>query len=83
LQPYKIVHRDLKLDNLLVSEDWTIKITDFGLSIEMEDGATWDRFGGNIKYSAPEILKYVIPPITTPSSPTARFSFFLVRLVHR
>lgn len=57
LQPYNIVHRDLKLDNLLVSEDWTIKITDFGLSIELEDGASWDRFGGNIKYSAPEILK--------------------------
>eukprot|EP01126_Amoeba_proteus_P039243 TRINITY_DN4126_c0_g1_i9.p1 TRINITY_DN4126_c0_g1~~TRINITY_DN4126_c0_g1_i9.p1 ORF type:complete len:744 (+),score=122.21 TRINITY_DN4126_c0_g1_i9:83-2314(+) len=57
LQPYNIVHRDLKLENLLVSEDWTIKITDFGLSIELEDGASWDRFGGNIKYSAPEILK--------------------------
>jgi len=23
----------------------------------MEEGSTWDRFGGNIKYSAPEILK--------------------------
>eukprot|EP01126_Amoeba_proteus_P039237 TRINITY_DN4126_c0_g1_i10.p1 TRINITY_DN4126_c0_g1~~TRINITY_DN4126_c0_g1_i10.p1 ORF type:complete len:649 (+),score=115.93 TRINITY_DN4126_c0_g1_i10:913-2859(+) len=57
LQPYKIVHRDLKLENLLVSEDWTIKITDFGLSIELEEGVSWDRFGGNIKYSAPEILK--------------------------
>jgi len=57
LQPHNIVHRDLKLDNLLVSEDWTIKITDFGLSIELEGGASWDRFGGNIKYSAPEILK--------------------------
>jgi serine/threonine protein kinase len=57
LQHCKIVHRDLKLDNLLVSEDWTVKITDFGLSIEMEEGTTWDRFGGNIKYSAPEILK--------------------------
>jgi len=57
MQSKNIVHRDLKLDNLLVTEDWIVKITDFGLSIEMESGTTWDRFGGNIKYSAPEILK--------------------------
>lgn len=56
LQAYNIVHRDLKLDNLLVTEDWTVKITDFGLSIE-NDGQGYSRFGGNIKYSAPEILR--------------------------
>uniref|UniRef100_A0A6B2L396 Protein kinase domain-containing protein n=2 Tax=Arcella intermedia TaxID=1963864 RepID=A0A6B2L396_9EUKA len=56
LQAYNIVHRDLKLDNLLVAEDYTVKITDFGLSIE-NDGQGYSRFGGNIKYSAPEILK--------------------------
>eukprot|EP01125_Pyxidicula_operculata_P005959 TRINITY_DN2081_c0_g1_i2.p1 TRINITY_DN2081_c0_g1~~TRINITY_DN2081_c0_g1_i2.p1 ORF type:complete len:711 (+),score=114.33 TRINITY_DN2081_c0_g1_i2:92-2224(+) len=56
LQAYNIVHRDLKLDNLLVAEDYTVKITDFGLSIE-NDGQGYSRFGGNIKYSAPEILR--------------------------
>jgi serine/threonine protein kinase len=56
LQAYNIVHRDLKLDNLLVAEDYTVKLTDFGLSIE-SDGQTYNRFGGNIKYSAPEILR--------------------------
>jgi hypothetical protein len=35
-----------------------IIVRDFGLSIELpEEGATWERFGGNIKYSAPEILR--------------------------
>eukprot|EP01126_Amoeba_proteus_P039236 TRINITY_DN4126_c0_g1_i1.p1 TRINITY_DN4126_c0_g1~~TRINITY_DN4126_c0_g1_i1.p1 ORF type:complete len:494 (+),score=69.93 TRINITY_DN4126_c0_g1_i1:239-1720(+) len=72
LQPYKIVHRDLKLENLLVSEDWTIKITDFGLSIELEEGVSWDRFGGNIKYSAPEILK------KTNSMPMERRQMFIL-----
>ena len=27
LGSHKIVHRDLKLDNLLVTEDWAVKIT--------------------------------------------------------
>lgn len=75
LGSHKIVHRDLKLDNLLVTEDWSIKITsvqalffrfrkppnylfvrDFGLSIQNDEGQIFDRFGGNVKYSAPEIL---------------------------
>lgn len=31
-------------------------IRDFGLSIQNDDGQIFDRFGGNVKYSAPEIL---------------------------
>eukprot|EP01125_Pyxidicula_operculata_P020107 TRINITY_DN735_c0_g1_i2.p1 TRINITY_DN735_c0_g1~~TRINITY_DN735_c0_g1_i2.p1 ORF type:complete len:765 (+),score=123.45 TRINITY_DN735_c0_g1_i2:291-2585(+) len=58
IQKYNITHRDLKLDNLLVSEDWTVKIADFGLSVQVEEGSNSSfNFGGNIKYSAPEILK--------------------------
>uniref|UniRef100_A0A6B2L2L3 Protein kinase domain-containing protein n=1 Tax=Arcella intermedia TaxID=1963864 RepID=A0A6B2L2L3_9EUKA len=52
-----IVHRDLKLPNLLVFEDWSVKIADFGLSLQLEEGVSINRFGGNVKYSAPEILK--------------------------
>jgi serine/threonine protein kinase len=55
LQVYSIVHRDLKLQNLLVATDWTIKVSDFGLSINLTDGLS-HQFGGNVKYSAPEIL---------------------------
>lgn len=55
LQLYKIVHRDLKLQNLLVANDYTIKVCDFGLSITL-DGKS-HQFGGNVKYSAPEILE--------------------------
>jgi serine/threonine protein kinase len=54
----------LKLDNLLVSSDWTVKVSDFGVSVEMEEGDTYDRFGGNVKYSAPEILAVKYPHLS-------------------
>lgn len=57
LASHGIVHRDLKLPNLLVFEDWTVKVGDFGLSLQIKKGEIVDRFGGNIKYSAPEILR--------------------------
>lgn len=33
IHAHSIIHRDLKLENLLATEDWTLKITDFGLSL--------------------------------------------------
>eukprot|EP00028_Trichosphaerium_sp_Am-I-7-wt_P012674 CAMPEP_0168518466 /NCGR_PEP_ID=MMETSP0405-20121227/6728_1 /TAXON_ID=498012 /ORGANISM="Trichosphaerium sp, Strain Am-I-7 wt" /LENGTH=901 /DNA_ID=CAMNT_0008538801 /DNA_START=84 /DNA_END=2789 /DNA_ORIENTATION=+ len=57
LHAHNIVHRDLKMANLLVSEDWTVKISDFGLSLRLTPGAVVTGFGGNLKYSAPEILR--------------------------
>ena len=56
LHAHRIIHRDLKLENLLATEDWTLKITDFGLSIH-DTGAVITKFGGNVKYSSPEILR--------------------------
>eukprot|EP01127_Copromyxa_protea_P019571 TRINITY_DN6391_c0_g1_i3.p1 TRINITY_DN6391_c0_g1~~TRINITY_DN6391_c0_g1_i3.p1 ORF type:complete len:828 (+),score=128.23 TRINITY_DN6391_c0_g1_i3:229-2484(+) len=56
LASHGIVHRDLKLPNLLVFEDWTTKVADFGLSLQLREGHVVSRFGGNVKYSAPEIL---------------------------
>lgn len=32
LREYKVVHRDLKLSNILVTDDFEIKIADFGFA---------------------------------------------------
>lgn len=53
----RIIHRDLKLANLLITDDWQIKITDFGLSLHWTPNVICHHFKGNVKYSAPEILR--------------------------
>ena len=49
-------HRDLKLENLLLDENWDIKISDFGLSRVYAPNELCKTFCGTILYSAPEIL---------------------------
>jgi serine/threonine protein kinase len=60
----QIAHRDIKLENILVHEfsenpeiDTIIKISDFGLSAPMPDGAFLDESVGSLHYAAPEIVK--------------------------
>lgn len=49
-----IIHRDLKLNNILVNEDDNIKITDFGLATKLYD-VNKDVVGSRM-YIAPEVL---------------------------
>jgi len=54
LHSFGIIHRDLKSPNVLVTEDWTTKLTDYGSSRIMSDFMTQNA--GTLAWSAPEVL---------------------------
>ena len=54
LHSVKIVHRDIKLDNILISKDMRIKLIDFGFST-FDDQIHYD-FCGTPHYISPEII---------------------------
>lgn len=57
LHQKRIVHRDLKAENLLLDGDMNIKIADFGFSNEFVIGNKLDTFCGSPPYAAPEYIQ--------------------------
>lgn len=53
-----VYHRDLKPQNILLTQDYTIKISDFGLAKTCESNTLLDTICGSPMYMAPEIMKY-------------------------
>jgi len=57
LHANRVIHRDLKLGNLFLSEKMEIKVGDFGLATKLEfDGEKKRTICGTPNYIAPEIL---------------------------
>jgi ankyrin repeat protein len=56
LHQHNIVHRDLKSLNLLVTQDWVIKVADFGLARFNNEGnlETLAKMRGTMAYCVPE-----------------------------
>jgi serine/threonine protein kinase len=52
-----IVHRDLKIENILISKTGDIKIIDFGLSNLFAPSSTLKTFCGSLYFAAPELLQ--------------------------
>ncbi|XP_008008986.3 ribosomal protein S6 kinase-related protein isoform X3 [Chlorocebus sabaeus] len=51
-----IMHRDVKMENILLDERGHLKLTDFGLSRHLPQGARAYTICGTLQYMAPEVL---------------------------
>jgi serine/threonine protein kinase len=52
-----IVHRDLKLENILLDQEGYLKIIDFGLAKMLGDNEETQSFCGTPEYLAPEMVE--------------------------
>mmetsp|Transcript_25822 Transcript_25822/g.25366 ORF Transcript_25822/g.25366 Transcript_25822/m.25366 type:complete len:106 (-) Transcript_25822:136-453(-) len=53
---HKVAHRDIKPENILLDEESSLKIGDFGLSNFMQDGIFLKTSCGSPNYAAPEVI---------------------------
>jgi serine/threonine protein kinase len=62
LHQKKILHRDIKLENILVSDQKGLKITDFGLACQQDDPNLSTQRVGSMSSVSPEIIRDEIDP---------------------
>lgn len=55
-----VVHRDLKDENIVINQNYKVKLIDFGAAAVEPRGNPnhlWDRFMGTVQFASPEILR--------------------------
>lgn len=58
LRHEKRVHRDIKPQNILMNSLGEVKLTDFGISKELQDSIMCKTFVGSFKYMSPERMQH-------------------------
>ncbi|ODQ66768.1 Pkinase-domain-containing protein [Nadsonia fulvescens var. elongata DSM 6958] len=74
-----IVHRDLKIENILISKSGEIKLIDFGLSNLFSNSTLLKTFCGSLYFAAPELLE--AKPYTGPEIDVWSFGVVIFVLV--
>ena len=70
LHSKKIVHRDVKTENMLLDKTRTVKIADFGVArVEASNPSDMTGETGTLGYMAPEVFDFNHPSV--PNSKTA------------
>ena len=54
-----IVHRDIKLENIMIDSNLNIKIIDFGFGLSVSKDKKLNIFCGTPSYMAPEMIKKI------------------------
>ncbi|KAI7864483.1 kinase-like domain-containing protein [Spinellus fusiger] len=65
LHHHKIVHRDIKDENVILDQQGGVRLIDFGSAAYLREGRRYETFVGTLDYAAPEILRgqtYEGPP---------------------
>ncbi|XP_070533468.1 PAS domain-containing serine/threonine-protein kinase-like isoform X2 [Ptychodera flava] len=56
LHGHKILHRDIKDENIILDEEFHVKLIDFGSATYLEPGKMFSTFCGTLEYCSPEVL---------------------------
>jgi serine/threonine protein kinase len=57
LNKNNLYHRDIKAGNILLSDDGSIKLGDFGVAACIKPGAKKNSVVGSVNWMAPEVVK--------------------------